>query len=592
MSASFDKDCDVLIIGAGMAGGLLGRQLSIEQPDLDVIVVDQKTDFDWWVGESTVEVFDDYAVRVCKLGPYLESKHITKHGLRFWFDSEQKDLSVSELSEQGRSRYTTLNRGVQLDRAVFDRDLCEINRENGVEVLLGTRVEGRGRTPAIAIDAANGHLVRTSRGTIRCRHLVDAGGRSSPLARQLDLVPHEEEDRGFVGSYWTRLESCRSIDECGDAAWRSRVENTQRWASTNHFMYDGYWVWLIPVNEKISSFGVTFDRRRFPLKLKRGEDLVRFLRRHRALDEIIGPDARILDFMGLSHIARGARQYYSDDRWYLSGMSGLFVDPLFSNSAAVISVGNRLIAELISADRAGDSLKLKRRLKHFNIAMRNLYLRQRTSYDRYHGFGSFDAFVNWQTLRYHSILNHDVPLQHADHKPTIDRVDSHDDDCGCGVGVWNENQELAIAGDRLNDEFVAFIDQRDQYYARNSGYFHEKTERPATRQKTVDLDFGEAVHGENLLNWEAYFRYYITRMCEMDGVGFDENCFVNWFDPDWSAGQSLAEVFGALRERAANGKPARPGRIRWDLKGPLDPEAEEHARWWCRFTGPSGEVVR
>ena len=54
--------------------------------------------------------------RTCRLGPYLAAEHIVKHGLRFWFDSPGKDLRMSELSEQGRSRYTTLNRGVQLDR--------------------------------------------------------------------------------------------------------------------------------------------------------------------------------------------------------------------------------------------------------------------------------------------------------------------------------------------------------------------------------------------------------------------------------------------------------------------------------------------
>ena len=95
-------NCDVLIIGAGMAGGLLARQLTVEQPELKIVLVDKKTDFDWHIGESTVEVFDDYAVRNCKLGPYLASKHIVKHGLRFWFDSPQRDLPMSELSEQGR----------------------------------------------------------------------------------------------------------------------------------------------------------------------------------------------------------------------------------------------------------------------------------------------------------------------------------------------------------------------------------------------------------------------------------------------------------------------------------------------------------
>jgi len=382
------------------------------------------------------------------------------------------------------------------------------------------------------------------------------------------------------------------IDDVGDEGWRRRVENTLRWSSTNHFMYDGYWVWLIPVNEDVVSFGVTFDRRRVPLKIKNGEELVHFLRQHRALDEILGPDARVLDFLGLSHIIRGARQYYSADRWYLAGMSGMFVDPLFSGACAVMSVGNRMIAELIAADRAGDTVKLESRLRHFDIAMQNIYRRQRGSFDRYHGFGSFDAFVNWQTLRYHSILNHDVPLQHADHRPTIERIDGHGDDCGCAVGVWTGSQGLGVAGDRLNDEFVAFIDERGQYYARNRGYFHEKTERPATRQKTVDLDFGEAVRQEDLLNWECFVRYYITRMCDMDGVPFDEECFLEHFDPDWSSGQTLAEILDALRVRNAEGKPAKPPPLRWDLKAPIDAEVERDAAWWCRFTGPDGETVR
>jgi FADH2 O2-dependent halogenase len=157
------QTCDVLIIGAGMAGGLLARQLSVEQPDLSIVLVDKKTEFDWHIGESTVEVFDDYAVRNCGLGPYLAANHIVKHGLRFWFDSPQKDLRMCELSEQGRSRYTTLNRGVQLDRAKFDADLCEINRKAGVDVRLGVAVLA-GSTdgqPGITLDRDGMHRVQT-----------------------------------------------------------------------------------------------------------------------------------------------------------------------------------------------------------------------------------------------------------------------------------------------------------------------------------------------------------------------------------------------------------------------------------------------
>lgn len=582
---------DLLIIGAGMAGGLLARQLSVEQPGLTIALVDKKTEFDWHIGESTVEVFDDYAVRNCRLGPYLAANHIVKHGLRFWFDSEQRDLRVCEMSEQGRSRYTTLNRGVQLDRATFDRDLCEINRRTGVDVRLGTAVLPRDEhgEPGISVEPDGLHRVRTSKGVITCRHLVDAGGRTSPLVKQLKLAKVDE--RAHTGSYWARYAGTRCIDELGDDAWRGRVEGTMRWSSTNHFMYDGYWFWLIPLGADTVSIGVTFDDRLAPMKFRNDGEFTDFLRCHRCMDELLGPDARAMDFRGLSRIHRRVSRYFSDDRWYLTGMSGLFVDPLFSNSSAVIPLSNRMIASMIEAERAGNDAQFRNRRRHFDIAMCNIYERQRVSYDKYHALGSFDAFVNWQTIRYHSILNYDIPAQHADHRPMIERVDSHTSGCSCAVGILAESQRLGRASDALVREFVDFIDARKQYYARNRGYFHEKTERPETRQKTVALDFGEAEHRESQLNWECFVRYYISRMCDIDNVPFDEPCFRAHFVADWNAGQSLASIFEPMKARAATGQPATPPAIRWDLKGPICEKTARESAWWCRFTGPDGLQV-
>tara|TARA_R110001599_G_scaffold353817_1_gene598961 strand:+ start:96181 stop:97974 length:1794 start_codon:yes stop_codon:yes gene_type:complete len=582
---------DVLIIGAGMAGGLLARQLSVEQPNLKIVLVDRNTQFDWHIGESTVEVFDDYAVRNCKLGPYLAANHIVKHGLRFWFYSEQRDLPMSELSEQGRSRYTTLNRGVQLDRAKFDRDLCEINRAAGVDVRLGTTILGKDARgePGITIDPHGTHRVQTTDGVITCRHLVDAGGRRAPLVKQLGL--EKVDDRVQTGSYWARYSGTRCIDELGDDAWRERVEGTMRWSSTNHFMYDGYWFWLIPISADTVSIGVTFDRRIAPMKFRNADEFTDFLRSHRCLDELLGEKAAALDFKGLTHIRRCASQYFSDDRWYLTGMSGLFVDPLFSNSSAVMAVSNRMIASMIEADSEGNTKVFLNRRRHFDLAMQNLYERQRESFDKYHALGSFDAFVNWQTIRYHSILNYDIPAQHADQRQMIARVDSHVDGCGCAVGVLTENQRLGGASDALTEEFVEFIDSRKQYYARNHGYFHEKTERTETRQKTVELDFGEAEDRESKLNWESFVRYYICRMCDFDDIPFDEPCFKAHFVADWNAGQSLAAIFEPLKERATTGQAANPPSVRWDLKGPVSDQLVIESAWWCRFTGPDGRQV-
>ena len=92
-------ECDVLIIGASMAGGCLARQLKLKNPKLNIILVDRKTEFTHWVGESMLEIFWDYASTELKLGPYLDKNHFYKHGLRFFFDSPEKNYTLSKMSE-------------------------------------------------------------------------------------------------------------------------------------------------------------------------------------------------------------------------------------------------------------------------------------------------------------------------------------------------------------------------------------------------------------------------------------------------------------------------------------------------------------
>ena len=71
-------------------------------------------------------------IRYCAAGLFLTASCVTAgvavahHSFAATYDSEKKDLSVSELSEQGRSRYTTLNRGVQIDRATFDASSVKV----------------------------------------------------------------------------------------------------------------------------------------------------------------------------------------------------------------------------------------------------------------------------------------------------------------------------------------------------------------------------------------------------------------------------------------------------------------------------------
>ncbi len=77
----------------------------------------------------------------------------------------------------------------------------------------------------------------------------------------------------------------------------------------------------------------------------------------------------------------------------------------------------------------------------------------------------------------------------------------------------------------------------------------------------------------------------------MDDVPFDENNFVAHFQPDWNAGQSLDDLMQVMRRHQAEGKPATPPPVCWDLKGPIDERTASERSWWCRFLGPDGRQV-
>jgi 2-polyprenyl-6-methoxyphenol hydroxylase-like FAD-dependent oxidoreductase len=120
---SDSKRADVVIVGGGIAGGFLARHLKIALPDLHVVVLEAATEMtDFKVGESTVEVSAHYMIKRLGLGAYLYQHQLPKNGLRFFFDSEKKDLPLHEMSEIG-SDHLPFHPSFQLERAALERDL-------------------------------------------------------------------------------------------------------------------------------------------------------------------------------------------------------------------------------------------------------------------------------------------------------------------------------------------------------------------------------------------------------------------------------------------------------------------------------------
>jgi flavin-dependent dehydrogenase len=354
-------DLDVAVLGGGLAGNLLARQLRRRLPGLRVALFERSTERSYKVGESTVEIASHYLVRRQGLSRYLYERHLPKNGIRYFFDTPERDAKLEEMSELGTINFP-FHPSFQIDRARMEGDLLEMNGRDGVDVRIGadvTQVEiGEGGAPH-TLALAGGERLRT-------RWLVDAGGRGGFLARQLDWRVPEAEHR--IGSAWARFEGMADIDQLGGDAFHARVRHTSRHLSTLHFLYAGYWIWIIPLGFGVTSVGVTGTPVR-DAALRTPDGFRAFMDGHAAVRELIG-DAKAVDFGSLARIAYGTKRFFDPRRIAVVGEAATAADPLYSPGSDFIALENDFVTELVAREEAGDGeAELARRTQLYDRFM-------------------------------------------------------------------------------------------------------------------------------------------------------------------------------------------------------------------------------
>ncbi len=382
---------DVAVIGGGMAGSLLARQLKRARPSLDIGLFEKSTERSYKVGESLVEIASNHLIRRHQLSGYLYENHVPKNGLRYFFDDVECETPLTQMSEIGPINLP-FHPAFQIDRARLETDLLEMVAGIGVDVYTGARVE------AVELDPSRQHRFVVERdgekSDVEARWLIDAGGRAGVIAKQRDLRLPESEHH--VGSVWARFRGVADVDQLGTEEWRGRVRHTSRRLSTLHFWYPGYWFWVIPLRGGVTSVGLVGDIAR-GREVRTADGFRAFLRKHRGIEELLG-NAEIVDCGSFSQIAYGTKQFFSTERWGLTGEAATSADPFYSPGSDFIALENDFLCDLIERDFAGEGddsiaerLDLYEGFMHFRHESAMLLYR-----GLYGGMGSFDLMrMKW-----------------------------------------------------------------------------------------------------------------------------------------------------------------------------------------------------
>ena len=357
-----DNQYDVTILGGGLAGLTLAKQLLMQDPAIRIAVVEKRSfpvnEAAHKVGESTVEIGAHYFAEVLQLKKHLTDQQLPKFGLRFFF--KDSDQAINEGTEVGGSEFFAAP-SYQVDRGRLENFLAEEVAEMGATLIAGCRVKDLELTTATGQTQAN-HIVSFQQDgqlqSVQSRWVVDASGRASFVKRKLDLSEDLNHD---INAVWFRIDANIQIDQwCDCPDWRSQIGKVpRRWLSTNHLMGEGYWVWLIPLATGSTSIGIVADPEIHSLRsMNSFEKSLDWLAEFEpeCADAIAPHREKMQDFLAIKKLSRGTRQVFSTDRWGLTGEAAAFLDPFYSPGSDFIAIGNTMIAKLIEEDMAGRSI--------------------------------------------------------------------------------------------------------------------------------------------------------------------------------------------------------------------------------------------
>jgi 2-polyprenyl-6-methoxyphenol hydroxylase-like FAD-dependent oxidoreductase len=359
---------DVVILGGGLAGLTLARHLLLDT-DSTVVLLERRTSLPpvkQKVGESTVQVGGYYLSRVLELEEHLLRNHYLKYNLRFyWPTPGRPNLGLEDFS-QAYIRDLSNVASYQLDRNVLEGEILRLCLENprfslalgatGIDVALGTGEEPHTVTYQLSGDTR----------VVTSRWVVDATGRGKHMAKRRGLAKANDVRHGTF--FWW-VDGLLDIEKLSPLPRRDRrIAKSRRklghlpmFLATNHFVGEGFWFWVIPLQGK-TSLGLVYEQRVIDFNdVNTVAKATAWVSERFPLFAADLAERPVLGFSGYKDYSYDCAQTIDAGRWALTGEAGRFSDPLYSPGSDLIAVHNTLIVDAIRT-RDPDELLAKARL--------------------------------------------------------------------------------------------------------------------------------------------------------------------------------------------------------------------------------------